>query len=166
MAYRKDWEPMIENLALDSELRSLVASTLDAIERAIVESEGFARLPNIMNGEGFPFPGLPPDIGFIPGKGKGPCPRVLVGIATAKPPNAKYGAVSVMRQIRDVLIKCCDSQNHSKTEVVIFISPLTPIDSVMNESVGDIEGHMRKGILKAFIPIGVLRDRISVLRWN
>jgi len=158
-------ERLIDGWDLNRDLRPLVVQVIEAIERAVSEN-GLGGLEDIVAQGGMPFFGISGEVGIIPGKGNGKCPRVLVGIATSKSPKATNGAATVMRKVRDALIKCCDLNCSNKTEVVIFISPIGHIDSVMEESVGDIEGHLQKGILKAFIPVGVLRGHTNILKWK
>jgi hypothetical protein len=150
---------------LSGELAEKLWLVMEALDRAISEY-GISALEDILADGGRPIPNLPADVGFIPGDGRGPCPRILIGIATTKSARAKFGAVQVMRQLRDALIKCCGASTSSRTEIAIFVGPIETIAGVIDESAGDLEGHLRNGVLKVFIPVGVLRNRMNVLSWR
>ena len=156
----------LKSVSLDAELAQLLRRVLDRLERA-VDEYGLDSLEDILGEGGNPLPDLSNDVGVIPGNSQGPCPKILVAIATSSSPRAKVGAVPVMRKLREALIGCCDGSGSTpKTEVAIFVGPLESIERVIEESVGDLERHLRKGALKVFIPIGVLRNKLNVLDWR
>ena len=152
-------------VSLDAELGGLVQRVVGLIERTVSEY-GLESMADILAEDASPLPNLPPEVGVIPGKARGQCPRILVGIATNKRPSAKFGATSVFRGVRDAMIQCCDAGIKPYTEIVIFVGHLDAIPAVIEESILDLEGHLRRGVLKAFIPIGVLRNRTNVLSWR
>lgn len=150
---------------LDGELGELVERVVALIERTVAEY-GLEPMSDILSEGATALPNLPPEVGVIPGEGGDQCRRILVGIATNKRPSAKFGAKSVIRKVRDAMIKCCDSGTEPNTEIVIFVGHLDAIPGVLDESMLDLEGHLRRGTLKAFIPIGVLRNRPNFLSWR
>lgn len=155
----------LSGMRLDAELSQLVQRVVGLIDRTVSEY-GLESMADILSEGASPLPNLPPDVGVIPGEVGGQCPRILVGIATNKRPSAKFGAKSVIRSVRDAMIQCCDSGRKPYTEIVIFVGHLDAIPGVIEESILDLEGHLRRGALKAFIPIGVLRNRTNVLSWR
>jgi len=151
---------------LDAELAALLKRVLDSLERAVAEY-GLSSLEDILADDGDPMPDLPSEVGVIPGDRSGPCPKVLLAIATSKSTRSKHGAAPVMRKLREALIACCDASGAtSKTEIAIFVGPLDAIEGVIEESSGDLERHLGKGTLKAFIPVGLLRNKLNVLNWR
>ena len=155
----------LANASLDADLGELVQRVVGAIERAVSEY-GLESLADIISEGGSPLSNLPPEVGVIPGDARGPCPRILVGIATNKKASHKFGAVSVMGSVRDAMIECCDAGVKPYTEIVIFVGHLEAIPRLIEENMRGLDGHLRKGVLKAFIPIGVLRNRTNVLSWR
>jgi hypothetical protein len=144
----------------------ILAGVLESIARAISEY-GLDALSDILASGGDPLVGRHACVGVIPGESAGPCPRILVAIATTKSSRSRFGAIPVIRKMREALISCCDGSGaHPRTEVAIFVGPLDSIEGVIEESAGDIERHLSKGTLKVFIPVGVLRDRMNVIEWR
>ena len=159
-------ESAIAFAELDAELQRSLKRFFDRLQGAIGDY-GLESLGDILEEDGSPFMDFPSDWAIIPGSRSGPCPRVVIAIATSKSASSKLGATSVMRKLREVLIGCCDTGcSGKKTEVAIFIGPLQSMTKVIEESSGDIERHLLKKILKVFIPVGVLQKNLNVIAWR
>ena len=153
---------------LDTELQGALKGFFDRLNSAIADY-GLDALGDILEDGGSPFGALPKDWSIIPGNKPGPCPRVVIAIATSKSPISKLGPIQVMRKLREVLISCCDSGcKGPKTEVAIFVGPLQSMTKVIEESSGDLEKHLFKvpQIFKVFIPVGVLQKNLNVIAWR
>ena len=153
---------------LDPELQDRLKRFFDRLNSAIADY-GLDALGDILEDGGSPFMDLPRDWAIIPGNRLGPCPRVVIAIATSKSPTSKQGSTQVMRKLREVLIGCCDSGCQGpKTELAIFVGPLQSMTKVIEESSGDLEKHLSKvpRVLKAFIPVGVLQKNLNVIAWR
>lgn len=153
---------------LDPELQGALKGFFDRLNAAIADF-GLDALGDILEEGGSPFMDLPRDWAIIPGNKPGPCPRVVIAIATSKSPTSKLGSTHVMRKLREVLIGCCDSGCQGpKTEVAIFVGHLQTMTKVIEESSGDLERHLSKvpKVFKVFIPVGVLQKNLNVIAWR
>lgn len=146
---------------LDENIKEQCKQVLTRISE-IIEEDGYEALWDILDDGGFPGgPEAAPNANVIPGRGHGTCRPILIAFSKGGGSKAKSGSIQVMRQVREALIECAGT-----TQVVIFIGPHADVPKAIEESMLDIEAHLGRSVLKAFVPLGEFNGQLSHIRWR
>ena len=67
-----------------------------------------------------------------------------------------------MGLMQEILVSCSPT-----VEVAVFISDASGMGRVLEENLGLIRAHIRKGHgLKAFIPVMIIGNSITIINWD
>ena len=102
------------------------------------------------------------DVMVVPGDGSSSCKPILIGIAPKKIRRPNGSPKEVMARIQEILVSCAPI-----VEVAIFISDAAGMGQVLEENLGLIRAHIRKGYgLKAFIPVMIVGNSLTLINWD
>jgi hypothetical protein len=102
------------------------------------------------------------DVMVIPGDGSGSCKPILIGIAATKVRRSNGSPKEVMGRMQEILVSCSPT-----VEVAIFISDAAGMGRVLEENLGLIRAHIRKGHgLKVFIPVMIVGNSMTIINWD
>ena len=102
------------------------------------------------------------DVMLVPSDDSISCKPILIGIAATKVRRPNGSPKEVMARIQEILVSCSPT-----VEVAIFISDAAGMGRVLEENLGLIRAHIRKGHgLKVFIPVMIVGNSMTVINWD
>jgi hypothetical protein len=147
----------IETAELNSELKQSLNNVLRKIED-LVGQDGVSVFD--IFSENSPFLGrYDGNIMVIPGDHQIDCKDILIGISGTKS-RGRSSPKEVMTSIRETLVHC------PNVKVCVFISDMKGMGSVLEDNLGLFDAYMKKGNLRYFFPIVVVRRRLTLVNWK
>ena len=151
----------LENIDIDSQLRSVIHSVLEGITSLAGERKGRA-VDVATSHEVVRIADDYPLVMVIPGEGNGlgACLPILLVVSDSKHRGAK-SPKAVMQRMQEVLVEC-----DPIVQVAIFLSDATGIGAVLEDNIKLMDAHLRKGKLKGFLPVVAVGNQLTVLDWR
>jgi hypothetical protein len=151
-------EQFVTGLNVEQEERRIINGVLNRIQAAIAEIGYDNFVEDVTSGEFLGGPDTPigsGDINVIPGHANGVCCTTL--LAVSKGEKRTVGFPSVMRQVREHLIRCME-----KTRVVIILCDYWRPD-MLNDHFGDLRAHYDRGVRFLFLLVGTPGRAVSAV---
>jgi hypothetical protein len=148
----------LEELELDPRVREAISRLFERV-KDIAEQDGPGIL-DVGTWRGQYVTGGDPDVMVIPGDGTGACKKVLLAVADSHA-RGDRSPKNVIKRLQEVLVQCAPG-----VQVAIFISDAPGMGAVLEDNLGLIEAHIRRGNLKGFLPVIVVGGRLTVIGWR
>lgn len=151
-------ERALDEMDLDGRIRSAISEALGRIEE-MTRQDGSSVFDS-SSGDGPYVTGGSPDIMVIPGTGGGSCRPILLAIAGSRGRGAR-SPKKVIQRMQEVLVECAP-----KVQIAVFLSDAAGMGAVLEDNLGLVEAHIRRGHLKGFLPVVVVGHRLTVINWR
>lgn len=162
----KLWDKFFQSLDINDNTRGMLSSIIERISNALQQIGNYNELVDqIVWGDGSSGPnslvGSLGRVNIIPSDDKdGECCEILLAFARGR--KGKNGLSTIMRQVREHMIRCSESacRRGQPTQFAIIFTDLWDKE-IFSESIGDIKAHLYSNPRKIIFGALVNKDQIT-----